>query len=56
MIITIGLKKALEMLIKRELKGVNWHSVEFEITNNGIRFYNLDEYQEKVIKRWFGAD
>lgn len=56
MIITIGLKKALEMLIKRELKGENWHSVEFEITNNDIRFYNLDEYQEKIIKRWFGAD
>jgi hypothetical protein len=55
--IKISLREALEKLIKKELVGLNWNNIKFEISNNGIiSFYGLDEYQEKELKKWFGIE
>jgi len=54
--IKIGLKEALEKMVKKELVGLNWSNIKFEISNDGISFYDLDEYQEKEIKKWFGDE
>jgi hypothetical protein len=51
--IKIDLKEALEKMVKKELVGLNWDNVKFEISNDGISFYDLTEYQEKEIKKWF---
>jgi hypothetical protein len=41
--IKIGLKEALEKLIEKELVGLNWSNIKFEISNDGISFYGLGD-------------
>jgi uncharacterized protein YigE (DUF2233 family) len=53
--VKIGLKKALEKMVKKELVGLNWDNVKFCISNDGIKFYDLSEYQEEQIKKWFSG-
>jgi uncharacterized protein YigE (DUF2233 family) len=53
--VKIGLKKALEKMVKKELVGLNWNNVKFYISNDGIKFYDLSEYQEEQIKKWFSG-